>query len=102
MKYNEVTYDDGCIMQEPEAEECESSEEDSSSEESDEESEEILSRHGALSFYVSQKLEYVRVRAECLIPFVSKHNILMSTLLYQQPQNSPYRSLNYFSVSLLN
>lgn len=93
MKYNEVTYDDGCIMQEPEAEECESSEEDSSSEESDEESEEILSRHGALSFYVSQKLEYVRVRAECLIPFVSKHNILMSTLLYQQPQNSPYFQL---------
>ena len=61
MKYNEVVYDDGCIMQEPEAEDCDSTDDESLAEESEDDFEQNQSRHGALSFYVSQKLEYAEL-----------------------------------------
>ena len=94
MKYNEVVYDDGCIMQEPEAEDVDSEiEEIDDSESSESESESSSSESGSLTFYINQKLSYIRIRAECLIPYINKHNILMSTLLYQQPQNSVYYQL---------
>lgn len=116
IKYNEVAYDDGCIMQEPEAEDGDSyTSETSSSYDSDDDSIEsdsfiVANKNSKINphtgrqigslfynssiyhqivFHYSNKNVQVQFSPESLIPFINKQNILMSPLNFQTNNSAP-------------